>query len=379
MNHGGVFLICPALNTGFRTWRCVSSRRSIGPSSVAGTHTIEGIQVYHPRAYYIPKIFRNLNPTLFAASICPLVKRIRRDFAFDQMHVDWLFPDACAVAKLANKFGVPFTVSVAGTDANVYMNYRIRRLQILHALTCASAIVTRSLALQRVLEERGVGSGKIQTVYNGVDCGQYRPIPRDSGRQQLGINSEGPVLLYVGNMVPVKGVEDLLSAFCNLRSEHGIRATLVMVGDGYLRPKLEKEARQFKLEEDAIRWTGNVPPSMVPLYMSAADLLCLASHSEGVPNVLLEANACGVPFVATNVGGIPEITTANTGTLTPPQNPAAFARAIKTALETRWDSQQIRRHALTFSWENNAKHMVAIFEKTQADYAIQPQLTSLTT
>ena len=134
-----------------------------------------------------------------------------------------------------------------------------------------------------------------------------------------------------------------------------------MVGDGYLRDKLKNQARQLNLDVDAVRWTGNIPPAQIPTYMSAADVICLASHSEGVPNVLLEANACGRPFVATNVGGIPEITGTANGLLTPARDPATFARTLKSALETHWNPTEIRQHALGFSWEENATLVADIF------------------
>jgi len=335
------------------------------PKGIPAEEVIDGVKVYHPRSYYLPKVGRTLNPLLFAASIFPLIRRIHSRFNFDQIHVDWLYPDACGVSMIARLMNVPLTVSVAGSDANIYLNYWIRRRQILRALEGARAVITRSAALKHRLEEAGVNSKKVHVIYNGVDCEQFQPLAQDVCRQQLKIPNDGPVLLYVGNLVPVKGVADLLSAFGKLRHELGIRATLIMVGDGYLRKKLEEQACQLNLEDGAIRWTGNIPPKEIGTYMSAANVVCLASHAEGVPNVLLEANACGRPFVATNVGGIPEITVPGTGLLAPAQDPAAFAGTLKTALETCWDSQAIRRHALQFSWKENANQVTEIFRLVQ--------------
>jgi len=335
------------------------------PKGIPEEEIIDGVKVYHPRAYYLPKVGRTLNPLLFAGSIFPLIRRIHSRFNFDQIHVDWLYPDACGVALIAHLINVPLTVSVAGSDANVYLNYWIRRRQILRALARARAIITRSSALKRRLEEVGVNSEKLHVIYNGVDCEQFQPLAQDVCRQKLKIPTDGPVLLYVGNLVPIKGVDDLLRAFGKLRHELGIRATLMMVGDGYLRKKLEEQARKLNLEDGAIRWTGNIPPTEIATYMSAADVVCLASHSEGVPNVLLEANACGRPFVATNVGGISEITMPGGGLLVPACDSSAFASALKTALETHWDSQVIRRHALKFSWQANANQVIEIFRLIQ--------------
>ena len=335
------------------------------PTGIPAEEVADGVKVYHPRVYYFPKVGRPLNPLLFAASIFPLIRKIHLNFNFDQIHVDWLYPDACGVSLIARLINVPLTVSVAGSDANVYLDYWIRRRQILRALESARAVITRSAALKRRLEEEGVNSQKIHVIYNGVDCEQFQPLAQDVCRQKLKIPNDGPVLLYVGNLVPVKGVEDLLSAFGILRHKLGVRATLMMVGDGCLRKKLETQAHKLNLEAGAIRWTGNIPPTEIATYMSAADVVCLASHSEGVPNVLLEANACGRPFVATNVGGIPEITVPENGLLVPAQDPAAFADALKTALEIQWDLQAIRRYASKFSWKENANRVTEIFRLVQ--------------
>ena len=118
------------------------------PASVPSFEQIDGLDVYHPRAFYLPKLFRIINPSLFTLSIGRLVRRIQREFDFDQIHVDWLYPDACGVANLARQLKVPFTVSVAGTDANLYLTYQVRRYQILRALRQASAIIVRSNALR---------------------------------------------------------------------------------------------------------------------------------------------------------------------------------------------------------------------------------------
>ena len=104
-------------------------------------------------------------------------------------------------------------------------------------------------------------------------------------------------------------------------------------------------------------WLGWKSPSQVGELISVGDLLCLPSHMEGVPNTALEAFACGVPVVATHVGGLPEVVTATTGILAEPKNPESFAAALTRALQTAWDAAAIRRHAARFDWTENARHL----------------------
>src|SRR5262249_20192692 len=106
---------------------------------------------------------------------------------------------------------------------------------------------------------------------------------------------------------------------------------LVAVGDGPLRPDLERQAAASGLC-GRVRFIGSRPWSELPDWYRAADVFCLPSHSEGVPNVLLEASACGTPWVASQVGGIPEIANLGVSRLVPPNTPPALAAALRAAL-----------------------------------------------
>ena len=113
-------------------------------------------------------------------------------------------------------------------------------------------------------------------------------------------------------------------------------------------------------------WLGWQPPSEVGELISAGDLLCLPSHMEGVPNAALEAFACGLPVVATRVGGLPEVVTAETGILVEPHQPPALATALQDALARRWDHQAILTHAGRFDWTANARALLKILQRAAA-------------
>ena len=105
----------------------------------------------------------------------------------------------------------------------------------------------------------------------------------------------------------------------------GVPANLVIVGDGPHRSYCEFIAKEFKID---VQFTGSLPLTSLPSYYQAADLLVLPSSSEGVPNVLLEASACGLPWLASNVGGIPEIAHLGASRLVRRDDDDAFAAAI---------------------------------------------------
>ena len=88
--------------------------------------------------------------------------------------------------------------------------------------------------------------------------------------------------------------------------------------------------------------------------MGAADALCLPSHHEGIPNVILEAHASGLPVIATNVGGIPEVMSPASGILVEPRQPGQVAAAIDTLLARAWDRQAVRAALTAPTWAQSA-------------------------
>jgi glycosyltransferase involved in cell wall biosynthesis len=335
------------------------------PAQVPAQEELAGLTVHHPRAFYLPKLGRTLNPWLYAASLRPLVRRLYRAQPFDVIFVNWAYPDACGVARLAKKLNLPFVVSISGSDANWYLTMRFRRRQILAMLAAARAVTVRSRALRDLLTDHGVAPEKIQVIYNGVDRQLFNPPPQAEARRQLQVTGSEPVLLYVGRLSPEKGVTELVKALALLRKVHHQPARLIVVGDGAQREELWQLAIEQGLQ-DAVTWSGWKKPAEVATYLSAADLVCLPSHMEGVPNAALEAFACGVPVVATRVGGVPEIVTETTGVLTEPQDPKAFAAALSFALQTRWDAAAIRTHAARFDWHANADQVYTILQAAVA-------------
>lgn len=329
------------------------------PAPVPSTEEIGGLTVEHPRQYYLPKIGRTFNPLLYALSLRKLVIDLRVSFPFDVIFVNWAYPDACGIAKIARQLRVPFIVSISGSDANVGLTFRTRRRQILRMLAQASAITVRSRALRNLLISHGADPGKIHVLYNGVDRVQSTSNSRNEARQRLGFDIDERVLIYVGRLSAEKGVADLIEAIAILRDHHRMRVRLLIVGDGWQGSELRELAETRGLSP-AIVWAGQKRPEEVSGCLNAADVLCLASHMEGVPNAALEAFACGLPVVGTQVGGIPEVVTDEVGVLARPQDPADLAQALHDALSRRWNANTIRTHAAKFDWDANAKRLLEL-------------------
>ena len=166
---------------------------------------------------------------------------------------------------------------------------------------------------------------RLRVVENVVDTDVFHPAAERRGR-----TPGGPTrLLTVAALAAKKGHADLLQALAELRGERAI--ILDLVGDGELRAELQDRARRLGLAE-AVRFHGERPKEEVAELMRRADLFVLPSLFENLPCTLIEAMASGLPSVATEVGGVPDLLDAGAGILCPPHDPSALAAAISTAL-----------------------------------------------
>jgi glycosyltransferase involved in cell wall biosynthesis len=123
---------------------------------------------------------------------------------------------------------------------------------------------------------------------------------------------------------------------------------------------LEQSLKQRAAElgvADRLLFVGRQPPQAVARWMQAANVVCLSSHNEGVPNVVLEAVSCGRPMVSTAVGGIAEIIEPlmSRRFLVPSRDPAAYAMVLTEALDDPPDERELHQKALYYSWENCAQ------------------------
>jgi len=244
----------------------------------------------------------------------------------DLVHCHWTVSGlvACLAMRLYSR---PVILSVRGSDVHLvtgralgWLNRRICR--------CMDVVIAVSEDIAAKLERAGVDRKKIRVVYNGVGS-EFSPRDRQMARRELGLPESRFIVIFVGLLVPVKGVEFLLEALPLLNDSN---VYCVLVGDGVSQSELEAKARDLGIAEQ-VQFVGRRAASEVPLWISSADVLALPSLSEGRPNVVLEAQACGIPVVATRVGGTPELVRdGQTGLLVEPGSAASMARGLSRLL-----------------------------------------------
>ena len=295
---------------------------------------MDGLSVDHPRFIFPPKVLQWSWGLSFAMSVGRVFRRRVAEFRPDLVYAPWAYPDGWAAVRLARRAGLPVVIQVLGSDVLLLTRHPARRRRTFDALRAADGVVAVSRHLADRVIDAGVDPEKVRVVYGGVDPKQFHPGPRLHARRRVGLPAEGdPVLLYVGRLSPEKGVDVLIDA-CSILAREGRRFQCHIIGTGPLAGPLQARIDRLGLGE-RVRLLGPRPQAELPDWYRAADVFVLPSHSEGVPNVLLEAAACGLPCVATRVGGVPEISDRGDIRLVPPAEPAGLAGAIGEALAGR--------------------------------------------
>ena len=232
------------------------------------------------------------------------------------------------------------------------------------SLRSAKRVVTVCQAFVPELQARGVDSRAIRVLHNSVAA--PAPVAATELRElstQFGLTPGIRVLVTIGRLSREKGHADLLEALAILRRRNPDWKA-ILVGDGPERPHLEELARRLGMEEQVI--FAGFQTRTAPFF-ALADLFVLPSHSEGSPNVLLEAMMAGVPIVATRVGGTPEVVAdERTALLTPARNPQALAAALEQLLSNEGLRAGLRESAFerartVFSPEQYRRTLLEIY------------------
>ncbi len=313
---------------------------------------------------YLPKLGGRVNHRLMSRAVRGPLRELRSRFAFDIVLCAWLFPDACAIAELARELEFPLVAIAQGSDVHQYVGMPARRRVMERLLPAAHTIITRSADLARMLAELGLEKTRIQPILNGVDTATFHPGDASAARIMLGLNPSARVILFVGNLRPIKNPLVLIEALARLCGSFGFEnSELVLIGGGPLASAARALAERLGCGQKVI-FAGRKDAAAVAEYMRAADVLCLPSDNEGVPNVILEAFASGLPVVASNVGGIAEVHTGeHLGRLVPPRDASALAEALQSVLSSRPSRESIANYGTRFTWAGTASAYHAVLSE----------------
>ncbi len=331
----------------------------------APAHEVQdGIDVHHPSFASVPGALKTWDGVLMALGALPRLLALRRRPGFDVIDAHFAYPDGYAAGLLGRWLGKPVTITLRGTEVRHAQSPAMRR-RLCRALQRATHVFAVSGSLARLAVALGTAPEKVTVVGNGVDLEMFRPLPRAEARARLGIPADARVLITVGGLCERKGFHRVIEHLPALRGEFPGLLYLVVGGaspEGDWRERLAAQARELQVT-DCVRFLGAMAQEELALPLSAADVFVLASSNEGWANVLLEAMACGLPVVATDVGGSAEVVCRpELGSVVPFGQPAALHGALHAALARAWDAAPIIAYARDNGWDGRVRMLVERFD-----------------
>lgn len=325
----------------------------------------EKILINYPRYLAFPKsyLFEYSGYSMYL-SIKNILRKIYKHFSFNLIHAHTLLPDGFAGTLLKEKIGVPLIVTIHGSDLLIYP-YRNKGIfsYSLQVLNEASKIITVSSHLKdKCCNEFNTPEEKIKVIPNGYNHRIFNFEPTDYDKRKI---NNRFTILFIGHIIKAKGIFDLLNAIEIIRKlDQNIyqKISWVIVGQGADMVEFKKRLNVFNINND-VEVVGQVPHDKISKYMKNADFVILPSWSEGLPTTLVEAMGCGLPIIATKVGGIPEIINKDIGILVEPKKPEELAKGIMNAISKDWNRKFISEYAKRYTWEKNAERTIKIYQE----------------
>lgn len=323
----------------------------------------DGFEVWFPRFLSVPGLFKHHDGLAMALGALPRLRALQQAGRLDLIDAHFAYPDGYAAVLLGRWLGVPVTITLRGTEARHARDPVLRPL-LRQALDGATRLFAVAQSLKQVAVDLGIPPAKIEVIGNGVDLQRFRGLERGGARAALGIAPQVPVLISVGGLVERKGLHRVIELLPALRQCWPGLTYLIVGGpsaEGDMRSELDALVARLQLGA-AVRFLGPLPPAQLSVPLSAADVFVLATRNEGWANVFLEAMACGLPVVTTDVGGNREVVNGDElGIIVPFGDADALGAALDRALRTRWRPELIRQHAEGNSWDERVGRICRAF------------------
>ncbi|MCI4648228.1 N-acetyl-alpha-D-glucosaminyl L-malate synthase BshA [Phaeodactylibacter sp.] len=264
----------------------------------------------------------------------------------DLLHVHYAIPHA-AVAYMAKKIlltegkYIPVITTLHGTDITLVGNNNAFAPVVAFSINKSDGVTAVSESLKQQTYEYFDIHNDIRVINNFIDFERFRKVNKDHFKKAIAPNGER-ILVHVSNFRKVKRVEDVLKVFAKVYKE--IPSKLLLIGDGPERHNLEELCRKMELCHET-RFLGK--QDAVEELLAIADLFIMPSGSESFGLAALEAMACEVPVISSDVGGLPEVNIhGKTGYLSPVGDVEDMARNALSILKDDKKLQTFRRHAL---------------------------------
>ncbi len=342
-------------------------------------YTLEGVNVerFH---YFYPRRFERLSGRsgmidnvkegfwvkiqVFTFLFFNVVYSLLKLRNMDVIHLHWPIPNGLGAFFLKKIYGIPYVTTVYGEEVHLSKRYHMRFI-LRWLVNNSSKIITISKATRSFCQKAGLDQDKIEVIPFGVDPDFFRPLEVYNDENIFQI-------LSVGYLIQRKGFEYLIRAMPQVLEEHA-NARLKIVGSGPLETELKELIYELGLG-DEVEIVKNISDDELLMVYNSADLFVLPSivdsqgNTEGLGVVLLEAMACGLPVMGSNVGGIPDIITNNeTGILVEEKDLQGISEAMKKLIKDEELRSILSKNGYNsvkhnFNWKTLAKRYTEVFE-----------------
>jgi teichuronic acid biosynthesis glycosyltransferase TuaC len=303
----------------------------------------------------IPLLTRPFNGYTAAKRLMPYVAPFDPDVVLNYT----VYPYGLAAVRIARSLGIPAVLTAIGSDLN-RMADPISAALTRATLRKADFVTTVSHHLCTTARRLGSPPGSTRTKLNGCDTSVFYPRDRQQARQQLGLDPNAKIIVYVGRLDLRKGLMELVEAIANLRATRS-EIQCYLIGDGAAKATLVEAIAKHNLGDVVTIMPSCLSPQ-IAVWMGAADLVTLPSYAEGCPNVVIEAMSAGRPVVASKVGGIPELMNETCGRLVKVRDVAGLTAGLADVLDTTWDAAAIAAK-YSRSWQTVASDLLVIIEE----------------
>ena len=329
---------------------------------------MQDIEVHRPRFLSFPGVLKWSDGLFMALGSYLTVRRLFRRHALNILDVHFGYPDGDAGRLLGRWLNAPVMLTLRGKEerqARTVVGPALRR-----AVLRADRLITVSEALRDLAVGFGADARRITVIGNGIDLSKFQPVPQEEARAKLGLPQDAKILISVGTLVERKGFHRVIECLPQLLRRHPHVHYLAVGGpgpEGDMSAKLRAQVAALGLQQ-RVHFLGSCASERLKFPLSAADVFVLASSYEGWANVLLEALACGLPVVATDVGGNAQVINSNRlGRIVPFGDSAALASALDEALSHTWNRAALREYAESNSWDSRIPVLVDAFRQMLAD------------
>ncbi|MDR3087122.1 MAG: glycosyltransferase [Azoarcus sp.] len=332
----------------------------------------QGIPVWYPRFVSTHRLPRLLDGWTMAKGAYARFAVLRQAGRFDLIDAHGGYPEGCAALWLSRRLGVPFTVTLhdsameSACARDLWLAPRMRE-----ALMHASHVIVDRESLHEIALGLGVVEERIEVVGDGVDAERFRPLERAAARVALDLPPDAPLLVSMGALLEEKGHRRVIEILPSLLQRWpGLVYLIVEAGNPVegVRAGLAALIEQMKLGAAVCFLPASTltpAKDRLPEILSAANVFVLATSREERPSVFLEAMACGLPIVTTDVGGNREIISRpELGELVPFGEPLELEAALDRALSRVWDRAAIRRCAETNHWDGRVGRLCRVFTES---------------